>query len=164
MLFIGNFAIQNKRKINMKKRLVSLTVSLIFFSGIAFSQIREIPKIVEETFSNQYKGASDIEFKDQLVRVDVHFLLDGESMIASYTNKGLWKETQKEWSFVKLPEEIKNGFEKSKYADREIEEVIVLYLPGGQEQYRMKAKKNDVEKKYLYFNTKGRLLRETVTL
>ena len=96
--------------------------------------------------------------------MDVHFLLDGESMIASYTNKGLWKETQKEWSFVKLPEEVKNGFEKSKYADREIEEVIVLYLPGGQEQYRMKAKKNDVEKKYLYFNTKGRLLRETVTL
>lgn len=147
----------------MKKGFVLLTLSLIL-SGMVFSQIREIPKAVEETFANQYKGASDIDFKDQLVRVDVYFILDGESMIASYTNKGLWKETQKEWSFVKLPEEVKNGFDKSKYADREIEDVIVLYLPGGIEQYRLKAKKNGVEKKYLYFNTKGRLLRESVTL
>jgi hypothetical protein len=148
----------------MKKRLISLAVCLTFIYGVAFSQIREIPKAVEETFANQYKGASDIDFKDQLVRVDVHFELDGEQMIASYTNKGLWKETQKEWSFVKLPEEVKNGFEKSKYADREIEDVIILYLPGGIEQYRLKAKKNGVEKKYLYFNPKGRLLRESVTL
>lgn len=148
----------------MTKRVVSLAACLIFICGIAFSQIREIPKAVEETFANQYKGASDIDFKDHLTRVDVHFELDGEQMIASYTNKGLWKETQKEWSFVKLPDEVKNGFEKSKYADREIEDVIVLYLPGGIEQYRLKAKKNGVEKKYLYFNPKGRLLRESVTL
>lgn len=154
---------KTKEKNKMKKGLALLTVSLIL-SGVVFSQIREIPKAVEETFANQYKGASDIDFKDQLVRVDVYFILDGESMIASYTNKGLWKETQKEWSFVKLPEEVKNGFDKSKYADREIEDVIVLYLPGGLEQYRLKAKKNGVEKKYLYFNTKGRLLRESVTL
>jgi len=99
-----------------------------------------------------------------LVRVDVHFELDGESLVASYTNKGLWKETQKDWSFVKLPDEVKNSFEKSKYADREIEDVIVLYLPGDIIQYRLKAKKSDVEKKYLYFNPKGRLLRESVTL
>jgi hypothetical protein len=146
------------------KRLVALAVGLFLIGGIAFSQIREIPKIVEETFANQYRGASDIDFRDHLVRVDVHFLLDGESMIASYTNKGLWKETQKEWSFEKLPEEVKNGFEKSKYADREVAETIVLYLPGDITQYRLKAKKNDVEKKYLFFNPKGRLLRESVTL
>ncbi len=148
----------------MKKRLLSLTFALTFILGKAFSQIREIPKIVEETFSNQYQGASDIDFKDQLVRVDVYFLMDGENMIASYTNKGLWKETQKEWSFDKMPEEVKTGFEKSKYADREIEEAIVLYLPGDIIQYRLKAKKSGVEKKYLFFNKSGRLLRESITI
>ena len=147
----------------MKKGFV-LLACLFLFSVIGFSPIREIPKAVEENFSNQYKGASGIDFKDQLVRVDVHFTLDGESMIASYTNKGLWKETQKEWSFDKLPDEVKDGFGKSKYAGREVEETIVLYLPGDITQYRLKAKKNDVEKKYLYFNPKGRLLRESVTL
>ena len=146
----------------MKKGLV-LNVCLLLLSGIAFSQLREIPRAVEETFANQYRGASNIEFKDQLSRVDVHFELDGEKMIASYTNKGLWKETQKELSYDSLPGEVRDGLEKSKFADREIEDVIVLYLPGGIEQYRLKARKNDVEKKYLYFNPKGRLLRESVT-
>ena len=148
----------------MKKRLVLAALTAIFFTGVAFSQLREVPKIVEETFSNQYQGATNIDFKDQLVRVDVYFDLEGEKMIASYTNKGLWKETQKEWSFVKLPDEVKDGFEKSRYADWDIEDVILLYLPGGIEQYRIKTKKSDVKKKYLYFNPKGRLLRESVTL
>jgi Putative beta-lactamase-inhibitor-like, PepSY-like len=85
-------------------------------------------------------------------------------MIASYTNKGIWKETEKEWSFDKLSEEVKDGFQKSKYADREVEETTVFYLPGGTEQYRIKAKKSGVDKKYLYFNTKGRLLRTSITL
>jgi len=148
----------------MKKGFVLLMACLLMLTGIGFSQIREIPKVVEETFANQYQGASNIDFKDQLVRVDVYFELEGEKMIASYTNKGLWKETLKEWSFDKLPEEVKDGLEKSKFADREIEDVVVLYLPGGTEQYRLKAKKNGVEKKYLFFNPKGRLLRESVTL
>ena len=148
----------------MKKRLVLAALTAIFFTGAAFSQLREIPKIVEETFSNQYQGATNIDFKDQLVRVDVYFDLEGEKMVASYTNKGLWKETQKDWSFVKLPDEVKDGFEKSRFADWDIEDVILLYLPGGIEQYRVKTKKSNVKKKYLYFNPKGRLIRESTTL
>lgn len=141
-----------------------MAIALLAIISFGFSQVREIPKAVEETFANQYKGATNIDFKDQLVRVDVSFELDGEKMLASYTNKGIWRDTQKEWSFDKLSTEVKDGFEKSKYADREIEETIVVYLPGGGEQYRLKAKKNDVEKKYLFFNTKGRLLRTAITL
>ena len=141
-----------------------LNACLLLLSVFAFSQVREIPRVVEETFANQYKGASNIEFKDQLTGVNVHFELEGEKMIASYTNKGLWKETQKEVEFEMLPPDVKDGFEKSKFSGREVESVIMLYLPGGVEQYRLKARKNDVEKKYLYFNPKGRLLRESVTL
>ena len=65
---------------------------------------------------------------------------------------------------MKLPDDVKDGLEKSRYADWDIEDLILLYLPGGIEQYRIKAKKSDVKKKYLYFNPKGRLLRESVTL
>lgn len=141
-----------------------LFISLTLFANVSFSQLREIPKAVEETFSQQYNGAANVDYRDQLVRVDVCFELKGEKMTASYTNKGIWKETVKEWDFDKLPGEIKNGFQKSKYADREVEETKVLYLPGGSEQYRIKVRKSDVEKKYLYFNISGRLLRELITL
>ena len=148
----------------MKKGLIILAICLAGVFSNAYSQIREIPKAVEETFSNQYRGATNIDYKDQLVRVDVHFDLDGDKYIASYSNKGVWKETQKDFTFDKLPDAVKDGFEKSKYADREVEETIMLYLPGGTEQYRVLAKKSGLEKKYLYFNTKGRLLRTSVTL
>ena len=142
--------------------LTAIVMAAICISSQA--QIREIPKAVEETFANQYQEATNIEFRDQLVRVDVHFELDGETMIASYSNKGVWKETQKAWDFEKLPAEVKDGFDKSKYADREVKETVVIYLPGGGEQYRILARKNDIEKKYLFFNPKGRLLRTSVTL
>ena len=147
-----------------KKAFLLMILGLAFFAKNSFSQIRKIPKIVEETFAQQYNRAANVDFKDQLVRVDVYFELDSQKMIASYTNKGIWKETEKEWTFDKLPEEVKDGFKKSKYADREVEETKVLYLPGGTEQYRVKARKSGVEKKYLFFNTKGRLLRTSVTL
>ena len=147
----------------MKKSFL-VGLLLVSFITMTHAQIREIPKVVEETFTNQYKGAANIDYKDQLVRVDVSFELEGEKMLATYTNKGVWKGTEKDWSFDKLPEEVKDGFAKSKYADREVEDTKVLYLPGGAEQYRVLAKKNGVEKKYLYFNTKGRLLRTSITI
>lgn len=145
------------------KKILAMALAFSFTGGV-FAQIREIPRIVEETFANQYKGASNIDFQDQLVRVDVRFHLDGDTMLASYSNKGVWKETQKRWSYDKLPQEVKDGFTKSRYADRRVDETVVIYLPGGGEQYRLRARKNDVEKKYLFFNTAGRLLRETITL
>ena len=148
----------------MKKILLTGMIVLLCASIPAFSQIRKIPKAVEETFANQYREASNIDYKDQLVSVDVHFLLGGDTMVASYTNKGIWKETLKNSGFEKLPQEVKDGFTKSKYADREVEDVTVMYLPGDVTQYRLKAKKNGVEKKYLFFNPKGRLLRESITL
>jgi hypothetical protein len=149
---------------SMNRKLL-ITGFILFTATItSFSQIREIPQPVRETFANQYPTAENTDFKDQLVKVDVKFELSGEKLIASYTNKGAWKGTEKEWSFSDLSEEVKDGFAKSKYADWETGETKVLYLPGGSEQYRIKVKKNDVQKKYLFFNKKGRLLRESITL
>ncbi|RZM05105.1 MAG: hypothetical protein EOO88_55390 [Pedobacter sp.] len=148
----------------MKKTFLTGMIILLCASIPVFSQIRKIPKAVEETFANQYREASHIDFKDQLVSVDVHFQLAGDTMVASYNNKGIWKETLKRSSVDKLPAEVQEGLSKSKYADREVEDVTVMYLPGDVTQYRIKARKSGVEKKYLYFNPKGRLLRESITL
>jgi hypothetical protein len=150
----------------MKKIIFLMSlISLTLFANKSFSQkIRDIPKAVEKTFSEQYNGAANIDYRDQLIGVDVAFELNGEKMIASYTNKGIWKETAKEWTFDKLPAEVKDGFQKSKYADRTVDEAKLIYLPGDSTQYRIKVKKSDIEKKYLYFNPTGRLLRESLTL
>lgn len=145
------------------KKIIFLSVTLMIGLFIQ-AQVREIPQAVKDAFTHQYQEATDVDYKDQLVKVNVHFTLDGENYIATYSNKGAWKGSEKEWTFEKLSDAVKDGFSKSKYADWDTVEVAMLYLPGGTEQYRILVKKNDLQKKYLYFNTKGRLLRESITI
>ena len=139
-------------------------IALVFFATSSFAQIRDIPKEVMDNFETQYPTAEKAEFKDNLVNVQVSFMLDGESMLATYSNKGIWKNTEKEWSYDKLSDDIKTGFEKSKYADWKVVETKIIYQPGGTERYRIKAEKNDVNKRNLYFNKSGRLTDEDITL
>lgn len=127
-------------------------------------QLREIPKAVEKSFTEKYTGATNVKYNDQLLSVDVSFELNGEKMLASYTNKGVWKGTSRPWTFEKLPVEVKDGFQKSKYADRPVDETKLLELPNDSTQYRILVRKSDIEKKYLFFNSAGRLLRESLTL
>jgi hypothetical protein len=151
----------------MTKRFFATALAATFFISLtATAQIRDIPKEVQQTFERQYPMATQVEFKDQLVRIDVQFILDSNRYVAMYSNKGVWKETDKEWSFDQLPEDVQSGFEKSKYADDEwdVKETVVVYLPGGGEQYRIKVEKNELQKKYLFFKKKGRLIRDSITL
>jgi hypothetical protein len=150
----------------MSKRISLLATVLIIFVFSASAQIREIPKEIRETFFNQYPKAENTEIKDQLLQVKVHFTMEGEKYIATYNNKGEWKESEKETNFEKLSEVVKDGFNKSKFANKEwkVVESKVIFLPDGDEQTRIKVVKNDLQKKYLYFNKDGRLLRETITL
>jgi hypothetical protein len=45
-----------------------------------------------------------------------------------------------------------------------VEEAKIIYRPGGVERYRLKVGKNDLQKKYLYFNKDGRLVDDAITL
>jgi hypothetical protein len=148
-------------------KLLRLSVLLIVFSVSYFNgnaQVTSIPEQAKENFFKQYPEAKNVKWENNVVNVNVRFEVDSNQMNAEYSNKGIWKNTLKDWTYDKLPEDIKEGFKKSKYADREVTDVKVLYLPGYVIQYRLKAEKNDVEKKYLFFNTEGRLLRSAVTL
>ena len=147
----------------MKRRF--LLVLLALFTGFAsFSQLRQIPKLVRENFAQQYPMATDVDFDDDLVDVNVHFLLNGEKMNAEYNNKGMWRSTEKKWTFDKLPDAVKDGYDKSKYVGRDIKEVVIIYYPGDVIQYRIKTEKSTLERKYLYFTPEGRLLRDSITI
>lgn len=150
----------------MSKRTFSLIAAFVIFVFSVSAQIREIPKEIRETFFNQYPKAENTEIKDQLLQVKVLFTMEGEKYIATYNNKGEWKESEKETSFEKLSETVKDGFNKSKFANKEwkVAETRIIFPHDGDEQSRIKVEKNDLQKKYLYFNKDGRLLRETITL
>lgn len=139
---------------------------LLFLAGSLASgaQIREIPKEVKSAFEAQYPKADSSEYKDNLLAVNVHFRLNGDRMIATYTNKGKWKETEKNWSFDSLASEVKDGLTKSKYSDWKVSETKVVYRPSAPELFRLRVEKGDLQKRNLYFNAAGRLVEDAFTL
>lgn len=148
----------------MKQKLVLMVASIFLCASAIFAQSDDVPKAVKQTFTQQYPQAGNVEYKDNVLDVWVNFTLNGEKMRANYKKNGQWENTEKEWSYDKLPEAVKDGFKKSKYADREIEETKIIYRAGGTERYRLKVKKNALEKKYIYFNDKGQLVDDDITI
>jgi len=148
----------------MIRKMATLVVACIGFAVMAQAQIREIPTVVKDAFTAQYPNADSIVYKDYLTTISVYFKKDGQKLMASYDNKGAWRQTEKEWNFDQLPQDVKDGFQKSKYADWKIEEAYILSLPAKVEQYRVKVSKNEIQKKYLYFNKNGRLVRDAITI
>lgn len=144
--------------------LLVMLISLLVSSVEGYSQVTSIPDQAKENFFKQYPDAQNVKWENDIVNVNVRFEQDGNIMNAEYSNKGIWKNTLKDWTYEKLTDDVKEGFNKSKYADREVTDVKVLYLPGYVIQYRLKVEKSEVEKKYLFFNTQGRLVRSSVTL
>ena len=145
-------------------RLVVIIISIFLSSSAGFAQVTSIPDLAKENFFKQYPDAKNVQWQNDVVNVNARFEQDSNSLNAEYNNKGTWKWTLKEWTFDKLTTDIKEGFSKSKYASRQVLEVKVLYLPGYVIQYRLKVEKNDIERKFLFFNTEGRLVRTTVAL
>lgn len=149
----------------MKVARFSLLFILIsLFSMNVFSQVTSIPEEAKRNFARQYPDAENVEWDNDIVNVNVRFDLEGEKMNAEYSNKGIWKNTVKDWSYEKLPPAVADGFKKSKYADRTVTETKIVYYPGDVTRYRLKVEKNEVQKKYLFFNGNGRLVKESVTL
>lgn len=147
-------------------KLIYLFFLFVLLSGsfMAYSQVTSIPDQAKENFFKQYPDAKNVQWENNVVKVNVRFEQDSNQLNAEYNNKGIWKSTLKDWTFEQLADDIKEGFQKSKYADREITDVKVMYLPGYVIQYRLKVEKSEVEKKYLFFSTQGRLVRSSVTL
>jgi uncharacterized protein (DUF952 family) len=136
----------------------------VFVSWASFAQIREIPQPVREAFANQYPRATQSDFKDHIATIFVHFVQDSAHMIAKYSNKGTWRETERAWTFEQLSPDVRDGFRKSRYADWKVLETAIVYMPGGVERYRVKVEKSDLQRKLLYFEKTGQLVRESISL
>lgn len=145
-------------------RFCVIFLTLFVVSSQVHSQVTSIPEQAKENFFKQYPDAKNVQWQNDVVNVNVKFEQDTNQMNAEYNNYGIWKRTLKDWTFDKLTTDVKEGFAKCKYADKQVLDVKVLYLPGYVIQYRLKVEKNDVERKFLFFNTEGRLLRTTVAL
>jgi hypothetical protein len=147
----------------MAKVIITVLCAFIFTATVS-AQLREIPKEVKESFEKQYPAAQKVSYTDNLVDVHVVFYLDTVKNVAKYTNKGIWKETDRGFSFEKISNDVKVGFEKSKYADWPVTEVAIIEVPNQEDRIRIKVEKGELTKRYLFFNKEGRLIRDAITL
>jgi len=146
-------------------RKVFVVSMALIFGFNSFAQIRKTPVAVTEAFEKQYPNASKVQYEDNLVNVQVHFVGDSGKMVAKYNGDGEWKETEREFNYESLPADVKTGFEKSKYAaEWKVKGTAVIYLPHDEIRYRIKVEKNDLQKKYLFFDRSGRLIRDSLTI
>ena|SRR5882672_9373772 len=138
----------------------------LFFSVLFFAnaQIRKIPAEVTDAFTTRYPHATKVEWRDKLHYFEATFQLNGSSIIASFSSNGEWQGSERELDFNQLPDEVRDGFLKSKYADRQKKDIYELQELGKPLQYRISVQKSGIQKKNLYFDVNGRLLKEAMAL
>lgn len=150
----------------MKKvvRYLLPVVLLLAVNTMAGAQVRKIPAAVTEAFKDKYPSASNVEWKDKLTAFVAGFEMDAKKYEARFSNKGVWQDTENEIEDGELPDVVKGGLDKSKYADWEINHMYKIELPNDKTQYRIEVGKSDLQKKNLLFNSEGRLLKDKITL
>jgi Putative beta-lactamase-inhibitor-like, PepSY-like len=150
----------------MKKLLtVSFFFALIMSStASSFAQFRSIPAEVTEALKSKYPDAVNVSWKDKVTVFAAGFEMGNEKYEARFTDKGEWKSTEKQINENDLPEDVKDGWEKSKYADWDLKVIYTIELPDNVMQYRLQVAKSDIQKKNLLFDSDGKLLRDNLTL
>ncbi|RYY39634.1 MAG: hypothetical protein EOO08_10040 [Chitinophagaceae bacterium] len=151
----------------MFRSLVLACLCAVVFSFSASAQLGKIPSAVTDSFSRQYPDAKQVSYGDNLGDYTVRFMMDTSRMTAHYNKKGAWQGSDRAISFENLSADVKDGFMKSKFSDWQVKEVTQLYLnakQGGGEQFRIKVSKGDFQKRYLYFNRAGRMVKDKMAL
>lgn len=145
-------------------RISGLIFLLNCFTFVSHAQLRKIPATVTSAFKSQYPDADSVEWKDRITGYSASFIKDEVSHTAYYDNNGNWESTDILIDFDDLPEVIADSHSKTKYADWEVGAVHKIELPDDVLNYRIQVIKSDIQKKNLYFNEKGRLLKEKISL
>lgn len=151
----------------MKKLIyycLAVCITLTIY-GTANAQVRKLPAEVTEAFRQKYPTALNVEWKDRLSGFTATFDQDKIHYEAKFTNKGFWQSTENKIEDADIPAPVKDGFQKSKYAEEwTIKAAYKIALREDKTQYRLEIQKNDIQKKQLYFDPTGRLLRDNISL
>jgi hypothetical protein len=146
----------------MKKTILLFALLISLVAVKSFGQIRKVPAEVTDAFKAKYPDAQNVEWKDKVTFFQAGFKLNDAEMTADFSSKGEWQESDKKMDFDALPDAVKDGFKKSKYADWTPGSATQIEKNEGKIEYKVYAEKSSiVQKKFLYFNEQGQLIRDT---
>ncbi len=144
--------------------LALLITGLVITGTSSHAQLRKVPAAVTDAFKAKYPNSNAVEWKDKLKVFQANFEMKDEDYQARFNSKGEWQETEKNIEQDKLPSAVTDGFSKSKFSEWEVKEVSYIEKKDGSTLYRILVKKNDFEKKYLFFNESGKLVKDSITI
>lgn len=130
----------------------------------AKGQIKDVPELVKNAFTQQYPKAERANYENRLVFVLVHFSQGDSTSTAKYTSKGIWQWTETPVPFSSLPEPVQDGFNKSKYLGWVVDHSFLVDLPGGTSRYKLQVEKSAIQKRNLFFNNRGRMISDNITM
>ena len=149
----------------MKKLIVILASAILLFSmNSSQAQIGKVPSNVTEAFKVKYADTKNVEWKDKVSYYQVNFEMGGEKYESKFNSKGEFLGSEKVIEKEKVPAPVADGFAKSKFSHWEVKSVTWIEKKDASIQYRYFIRKSGVEKKYLTFNDKGKLVKEAVTI
>jgi len=141
----------------------NFTFLLLFTAFTLQAQLRKIPADVTESFKARYPHAERVAWKDELRSFEAQFVLNNYEMYANFNSDGDWLSSDRKMKYDELPQAVKDGFEKSKYANWQMGSVYEVTKNMEALQYRILVKKSGVQKKYVFFDADGKLNRESFT-
>ena len=141
-------------------------LSVLLFSVVLLSsaQIGKIPAEVTDAFAARYPHATKVEWRDKPGYYQASFQLNGQHITADFSSGGAWQRSERVLNYNDLPDEVQDGFQKSKFSDWNKNWIIESQESGKPLEYRMNIQKTGLKKKNLYFDVNGKLLKETIAL
>ncbi len=140
--------------------------SFVFFLAVLSvqAQFRKIPAVVTDAFKARFANASAVEWKDKLTAFEADFKTGDKEMKASFSSKGEWLKTETKHTFNSLPNDVKDGFKKSKYANLTVADATQIDDKDKGVLYKVVVKKNEYNKRNLMFSKTGQLVSDNGTL
>jgi Putative beta-lactamase-inhibitor-like, PepSY-like len=154
-----------KLKRTIMKKISALIMSVMLLAVFSMqAQLRKIPADVTEAFKEKYPDTKNAEWKDKISSFQVSYEMSGVHYQSKFNSKGGWLQTEKEIEEDALPQAVKEGYGKSKFTDWELKSVAFIESNNKDIEYRLFVRKSGVEKKYLYFDKDGKLIKDSITI
>ena len=141
-----------------------ITVAIAFFLlTTVTAQVFTVPKHAKTDFAQRFKNASDVKWTNNVSYCIAKFKENGEAATAYYHLDGYWDYTERMIDSSKVPSTVKESFSKSKYRDWSVKSLVYVENNKDINLYRYEVKKG-IEKKYVFFDKDGKLIKENISI
>ena len=147
----------------MKSKIVIYTIALVLISAAVQAQVINIPEETKSDFAKRYPDAKSTKWTNKVSNYQCEFVQDGILCKAVYTIEGDWKYTEKLIERASVPADVTESLSKSKYRDWSVKSLVWIENVEKQQLYRYEVRKG-VQKKYIFFDAKGVLIKENTSI